>query len=179
MKRPSIYVKMKVLGAIDVVEGKTRHERIQNVAQMTFLDEEGDSTSVYLADDPDLVLPLQEHRYHGNDQQLTSRQGSDSQGHSRGSARGDQRRVTAFSSEEAEAAQQDGHLPLLHRKGTAASRSDRTHHLLLDSSKSTKCSRRTSANATNGGSLSACSTPTNCGRPTPCSGRMSSGDKPS
>jgi len=41
MKRPSIYVKMKVLGAIDVVEGKTRHERIQNVALMTFLDEEG------------------------------------------------------------------------------------------------------------------------------------------
>jgi len=41
MKRPSIYVKMKVLGAIEVVEGKTRHERIQNVAKMTFLDEEG------------------------------------------------------------------------------------------------------------------------------------------
>lgn len=41
MKRPSIYVKMKVLGAIDVVEGKTRHERIHNVAQMTFLDEQG------------------------------------------------------------------------------------------------------------------------------------------
>mgnify|MGYP001825792858 CR=1 FL=1 len=41
MKQPSIYVKMKVLGAIDVVEGATRHERIQNVAQMTFLDEEG------------------------------------------------------------------------------------------------------------------------------------------
>ena len=41
MKRPSIYVKMKVLGAIDVVEGKTRHERIHHVAQMTFLDEEG------------------------------------------------------------------------------------------------------------------------------------------
>ncbi|MDP6721302.1 MAG: hypothetical protein QGF59_21720 [Pirellulaceae bacterium] len=42
MKRPSIYVKMKVLGAIEVVEGKTRHERIQNVAEMTFLDEEGE-----------------------------------------------------------------------------------------------------------------------------------------
>lgn len=42
MKRPSIYVKMKVLGAIDVVEGKTRHERIHNVAKMTFLDEEGE-----------------------------------------------------------------------------------------------------------------------------------------
>lgn len=42
MKRPSIYLKMKVLGAIEVVEGKTRHERIHNVAKMTFLDEEGE-----------------------------------------------------------------------------------------------------------------------------------------
>lgn len=41
MKRPSIYVKMQVLGAIDVAEGKTRHERIHKVAAMTFLDEEG------------------------------------------------------------------------------------------------------------------------------------------
>jgi putative transposase len=41
MKRPSIYVKMKVLGAIDVVEGRTRDERIHHVAGMTFLDEEG------------------------------------------------------------------------------------------------------------------------------------------
>jgi len=42
VKRPSIYVKMKVLGATEVVEGKTRHERIHNVANMTFLDEEGE-----------------------------------------------------------------------------------------------------------------------------------------
>ena len=41
MKRPSIYVKMKVLGAIDIAEGKTRHERTHNVAAMTFTDEEG------------------------------------------------------------------------------------------------------------------------------------------
>jgi len=41
MKRPSIYVKMKVLGAIDVAEGKTRHQRIHNVAAMTFSDEQG------------------------------------------------------------------------------------------------------------------------------------------
>lgn len=40
-KRPSICVRMEVLGAIDIVEGRTRHERIHNVAQMTFLDEEG------------------------------------------------------------------------------------------------------------------------------------------
>jgi putative transposase len=41
MKQPSVYLKMRVLGAIDTVQGKTRHERIRNVAAMTFLDEEG------------------------------------------------------------------------------------------------------------------------------------------
>ena len=43
MKQPSVYLKMRVLGAIDTAPGKTRHERIGNVAAMTFLDEEGDS----------------------------------------------------------------------------------------------------------------------------------------
>jgi putative transposase len=41
VKLPSIYLKMRVLGAVDTVAGKTRHERIHNVAAMTFLDEEG------------------------------------------------------------------------------------------------------------------------------------------
>jgi putative transposase len=41
MKQPSIYLKMKVLGAIDIAPGKTRDERVRNVAAMTFLDEEG------------------------------------------------------------------------------------------------------------------------------------------
>jgi putative transposase len=41
MKQPSVYLKMRVLGAIDTVQGKTRHERIRHVAAMTFLDEEG------------------------------------------------------------------------------------------------------------------------------------------
>ena len=41
MKQPSVYLKMRVLGAVDTVEGKTRHQRILNVAAMTFLDEEG------------------------------------------------------------------------------------------------------------------------------------------
>lgn len=40
MKQPSIYLKMKVLGAIDIAPGKTRDERVRNVAAMTFLDEE-------------------------------------------------------------------------------------------------------------------------------------------
>ena len=41
MKNPSIYLKMKVLGAIDIAPGKTRDERVRNVAAMIFLDEEG------------------------------------------------------------------------------------------------------------------------------------------
>jgi putative transposase len=41
MKQPSVYLKMRVLGAVDTVEGRTRHERIHHVAAMTFLDEEG------------------------------------------------------------------------------------------------------------------------------------------
>lgn len=41
MKRPSIYAKMKVLGAIDIAPGTTRDARIKQVAAMTFTDEEG------------------------------------------------------------------------------------------------------------------------------------------
>lgn len=43
MKQPSVYLKMRVLGAVDTVEGRTRHERVHNVAAMTFLDEDGHS----------------------------------------------------------------------------------------------------------------------------------------
>ena len=43
MKQPSVYLKMRVLGAVDTVDGRTRHERIRHVAAMTFLDEEGNS----------------------------------------------------------------------------------------------------------------------------------------
>jgi putative transposase len=43
MKQPSVYLKMRVLGAVDTVDGRTRHERVHNVAAMTFLDEEGNS----------------------------------------------------------------------------------------------------------------------------------------
>ena len=32
MKLPSVYLKMSVLGAVDTVPGRTRHERIHNVA---------------------------------------------------------------------------------------------------------------------------------------------------
>ncbi len=43
MRQPSVYLKMRVLGAVDTVEGRTRHERIHNVATMTFLDEDGNA----------------------------------------------------------------------------------------------------------------------------------------
>jgi putative transposase len=41
MKQPSVYLKMRVLGAVDTVAGRTRHERVHHVAAMTFVDEEG------------------------------------------------------------------------------------------------------------------------------------------
>jgi hypothetical protein len=41
VKNPSIYLKMKVLGAIDIAPGRTRDQRVRSVAEMTFLDEEG------------------------------------------------------------------------------------------------------------------------------------------
>lgn len=41
MKQPSVYLKMRVLGAVDTVAGRTRHERVHHVAALTFLDEEG------------------------------------------------------------------------------------------------------------------------------------------
>ena len=45
MKQPSAYLKMRVLGAIDTAEGKTRDQRVRNVAGMTFPDEEGNLRS--------------------------------------------------------------------------------------------------------------------------------------
>jgi len=41
MKQPSVYLKMRVLGAVDTVAGRTRHERMHQVAALTFLDEDG------------------------------------------------------------------------------------------------------------------------------------------
>src|SRR5208282_2846220 len=46
MKQPSVYLKMRVLGAVDTVLGRTRHERIHIVAAMNFLDEEGNPRRV-------------------------------------------------------------------------------------------------------------------------------------
>ncbi len=41
MKPPSEYVKMKVLAAIDMAEGKTIRDRIRTVSKLSFEDEEG------------------------------------------------------------------------------------------------------------------------------------------
>jgi len=41
MRNPTAYLKMRVLGAIDMAEGKTIRDRIKAVSKMTFTDEEG------------------------------------------------------------------------------------------------------------------------------------------
>jgi hypothetical protein len=41
MRNPTTYLKMRVLGAIDMAEGKTIQARIQAVSRMSFTDEEG------------------------------------------------------------------------------------------------------------------------------------------
>jgi putative transposase len=41
MKWPSTYLKMRVLGAVDLAPGRTKEERLKHVAQMTFVDEDG------------------------------------------------------------------------------------------------------------------------------------------
>jgi transposase InsO family protein len=41
MKWPSPYLKMRILGAVDSAPGKTRKERLQHVASLVFVDEEG------------------------------------------------------------------------------------------------------------------------------------------
>ena len=41
MRNPTPYLKMRVLGAIDMAEGKTIVARIKAVSQITFTDEDG------------------------------------------------------------------------------------------------------------------------------------------
>ena len=41
MRNPTPYLKMRVLGAIDMAEGKTIRSRIQAVSRMNFTDEDG------------------------------------------------------------------------------------------------------------------------------------------
>src|SRR3974390_3003796 len=41
MRNPTVYLKMRVLGAIDMAEGSSIQARIRTVSQMTFTDEDG------------------------------------------------------------------------------------------------------------------------------------------
>ena len=41
MRNPSVYLKMRVLGAVDTAVGNTERERFKAVSQMTFTDENG------------------------------------------------------------------------------------------------------------------------------------------
>src|SRR3974390_1568403 len=41
MRNPTVYLKMRVLGAIDMAEGNSIQTRIRAVSQMTFTDEDG------------------------------------------------------------------------------------------------------------------------------------------
>ena len=41
MRNPTVYLKMRVLGAIDLAPGNSIHARIKTVSQMTFTDEDG------------------------------------------------------------------------------------------------------------------------------------------
>jgi hypothetical protein len=172
VKQPSIYVKMKVLGAIDVVAGKTRHERIQNVAQMTFLDEEGNPYRF-------TWRTIQTWYYRYKNYGVT---GMANQGRA---DKGATRKVTPEEVLEAV----NTALPHFHGKQpnkrasiVAASKKDCSAPTRSPAtrsrgwSKSTRCSRRTPAR-TNGGSPSACGSPISSGRPTPCSVRMSSAAK--
>jgi transposase InsO family protein len=43
MRNPTVYLRMRVLGAIDMAEGKSIRDRIKAVSQMSFTDEEGHS----------------------------------------------------------------------------------------------------------------------------------------
>lgn len=45
MKKPSSYLKMQVLGAIENARGRTKQERIKNTAKIRFTDEEGNERS--------------------------------------------------------------------------------------------------------------------------------------
>jgi len=41
MKWPSLYLKMRVLGAVDTAPGRTQQDRLKHVASLTFVDEHG------------------------------------------------------------------------------------------------------------------------------------------
>ena len=127
MKQPSVYLKMRVLGAVDTVDGRTRHERVHNVAAMTFLDEEGNPRQFTWRTIQTWYYRYKNHGITG----MTNHSRKD---------KGQTRKVTPEELLEAinaarphfhnHARQQTRPLSLLHRKGPAPTRPHRPDHLL-------------------------------------------------
>ena len=57
MHNPSSYLKMRVLGAIDMAEGDTIVARIKKVSEMTFTDEDGQPRKLF-ASPPAMRAPV-------------------------------------------------------------------------------------------------------------------------
>ena len=127
MKQPSVYLKMRVLGAIDTVQGRTRHERVLNVAAMTFLDEDGNARQFTWRTIQTWFYRYKNHGITG----MTNQPRKD---------KGHVRKVTPEELLEAiNAAKPHFHnqrtnkrslLSLLHREGPAATRPHRANHFL-------------------------------------------------
>ena len=127
MKQPSVYLKMRVLGAVDTVDGRTRHERIHNVAAMTFLDEEGNSRQFTWRTIQTWHYRYKNHGITGMTNRLAQGQRPGSQSRPRGTPRSHQRRQASLPKP---TLQQTRPLSLLHRKGTAPRRPHRPDYLL-------------------------------------------------
>ena len=127
MKQPSVYLKMRVLGALDTVDGRTRHERVHNVAAMTFLDEEGNPRQF-------TWRTIQTWHYRYKNHGITGMTNNDRKD------KGQTRKITPEELLEALNAakpplprptrQQTRPLSLLHRTRTPTTRPDRPNHLL-------------------------------------------------
>ena len=88
----------------------------------------GQPVPVHLADHPDLVLPLQEPRHHRNDQPAHEpTRAPRARSLPRKCSKRSTRRYRIFTEKKPN---KTATLPLLHRKGTAASGPDRSQHLL-------------------------------------------------
>ena len=146
MKQPSVYLKMRVLGAIDTVEGRTRHERVHNVAAMTFLDEEGNPRQFTWRTIQTWYYRYKNHGITGMTNQLPQGQGPGPQGHARGTARSHQRRQAPLPQP---THQQARPLSLLHREGPAATPTASPRPPSTASFASTTCSLPTTTTTRN------------------------------
>jgi len=65
MKNPTPYLKMRVLGAIDMAEGNSIQARIRAVSQMSFTDEDGNSRQFTWRTIQTFPLPKARRHRHG------------------------------------------------------------------------------------------------------------------